>query len=196
MNKEIWKDIRGYEGLYQVSNLGKIKSLNRVIRMKHKSGQIMSVRKHGRLVTATDNGSGYLIVGLSKNNKRVNYYVHRLVAAAFISNSQQKTQVNHIDGNKHNNTIANLEWVTPHENQVHSSKILKTQYNITGLIKNREKQKKSVSAFDKNGNLVASFNSVSDAARYMKVTPSCISGCCKGVYKTIKGYIWVYKKKE
>lgn len=103
---EIWKDIKGYEGLYQISNFGKVKSLQ---------------RQKERILTPTDNGHGYLIVGLKKGTKRNNYYVHRLVASSFIENPDNKKYVNHLDYDKANNKADNLEWCSQKEN-VHYSK--------------------------------------------------------------------------
>lgn len=107
MEKEIWKDIAGYEGLYQVSNFGRIKSLRSKI-----------------ILASLSSKSGYCYVGLAKNGMNKQKSVHRLVALAFIPNSENKPEVNHIDGNKHNNTVKNLEWVTKSENMKHCRQIL------------------------------------------------------------------------
>lgn len=116
--QEIWKDIEGYEGLYQISNLGRIKSLERiVITKRHKIPVKETIRKQN-----TDT-YGYNRVFLRNKNKNKNFQVHRLVAIHFIDNSENKPQVNHIDGVKTNNRVDNLEWVTNKENQYHSIKI-------------------------------------------------------------------------
>lgn len=143
-------------------------------------------------MTPTDNGYGYLIVGLSKNGKRKNFYLHRLVAEAFIPNPENKPEVNHKKGNKYDNRACNLEWVTRSENQIHAKEVLKIKYNLTGLDKSREKQKRKVAMLDKDGNIIKVFDSVVDAGRYMNVSHSGICGCCRGIYKTIKGYVWQY----
>ena len=113
--QEIWKDIIGYENLYQVSNLGNVKSLCFGARNKRKSNIT-------RLLKTNSNNFGYLKVELYKDGKSKIKYVHRLVAEAFIPNPDQKPQVNHIDGNKANNTLSNLEWVTSSENLSHACK--------------------------------------------------------------------------
>lgn len=106
---EEWRDIEGYNGAYQVSNLGNVRSFSAYR------------RGNGRLLSCTDNGYGYLIVGLNKNNKRKNHYVHRLVAEAFIENPNGYSQVNHLDYNRKNNRVSNLEWCTPQANTRYSS---------------------------------------------------------------------------
>lgn len=114
---EIWKDIKGFEGVYQVSNTGKVRRLifknNRVVKDK--------VRE----MKPTDNGNGYLIVSLQNCNKRKNYYVHRLVAEAFCNKSNNSSVVNHKDYNKYNNTAENLEWCTQKLNVIYSSERMK-----------------------------------------------------------------------
>ena len=115
--QEIWKDINGYEGLYQVSNLGRVKSLDRRAR-NHKNGSTRFVK--GQMITATGNGNGYKIVGLRYQRKRENRYVHRLVAEHFIDNPDDKKYINHIDYDTSNNCVENLEWCTQKENIIHS----------------------------------------------------------------------------
>ena len=98
--EEIWKDIDGYEGLYQVSNLGRVKSFN-----YNRTGKEMNLKP-----VNTCNGFGYLYVNLNKNGKTRLFYIHRLVAKAFLENPDHKSDVNHKDENKTNNCVENLEW--------------------------------------------------------------------------------------
>lgn len=112
---EIWKDIKDYEGLYQVSNYGKIKSLSRKVN-DYRGGIV----KKEKLLTPTDNGKGYQIIGLCKNNHRKNHYIHRLVADAFLENPNNYPQVNHKDYNTKNNCVDNLEWITTKDNIIYS----------------------------------------------------------------------------
>lgn len=118
---EAWKDIHGYEGLYQVSDLGNVRSLEREV-CQGKYGKKRSAGGH--LMTPTDNGHGYLVVSLRKQNRRKNHYVHRLVAEHFIENSGLK-YVNHKDYDTRNNCVDNLEWCTQKENLLHSSQRMK-----------------------------------------------------------------------
>lgn len=118
MNVEVWKDIKGFEGIYQVSNLGNVRSLDRRV-VNHKGGTTRIVR--GMAMKPWDNGNGYLIVALNDKRKRKNCYVHRLVAEAFIDNPKNKKYINHKDYNTKNNSEINLEWCTQKENIAHSS---------------------------------------------------------------------------
>ena len=115
--QEIWKDIKGYEGLYQVSNFGNVKSLER--RVNSCNG---GRNKKEKYIISTDNGNGYKIVGLSKKHKRKNYYVHRLVAEAFIKNENNFNEINHLDYNRSNNNVENLEWIDRKSNVQYSVK--------------------------------------------------------------------------
>ena len=110
---EIWKDVVGYKGLYQVSNLGRVKSLPKIagFRKQDEKQSAIFVDRHG-----------YCKVNLYKNNTHKQCYVHILVATAFLPNNDNKPQVNHIDGDKCNNCTENLEWCTAKENVIHSYK--------------------------------------------------------------------------
>jgi hypothetical protein len=121
--QEIWKNIEGYDGWYQVSNMGRVRS------WKHK-GVLKQKMKNPRILSPGRLSSGYRQVGITDiDGKRKSKYISRLVASAFISNIDNKPQVNHIDGNKDNNRASNLEWVTDKENKHHA--------NNTGLMKNK-----------------------------------------------------------
>lgn len=114
MPKEIWKPIAGYEGLYEVSSSGRVRSLGRYVNHgKHQYWRCGRIRK-------PYNTDGYISVSLNKDSKCITYQVHRLVAEAFIPNPDHKEQVNHIDGCKTNNNVENLEWVTRSENVIHA----------------------------------------------------------------------------
>lgn len=114
MADEVWRDIKGYEGLCQVSNVGKVRSFARRGSWKTRILKLQQSVKRGN----------YFYVRLYKNNKELSYFVHRLVAKAFIPNLENKPQINHKNGNRFDNTEANLEWVTCKENLRHADIIL------------------------------------------------------------------------
>lgn len=114
---QIWKDINDFEGLYQISNTGKIKSLNRIVPRTGKGGRITVKEK---IKKSHLNDQGYAIIRLNHKEYNKTFGVHRLVAKHFIENPLQLKEVNHIDGNKANNHFSNLEWVTPSQNIQHA----------------------------------------------------------------------------
>jgi hypothetical protein len=169
---EVWKDIPGYEGKYQVSNLGNVKSLN--YKQSGKEG----------MLTQVGTANGYCGVNLrdSRSHKHL-VNVHRLVGAAFVPNPQNKPQINHINGNKRDNRAENLEWCTASENQYHSVGV--------GL-----RQTKKVCQYDEAGELVKEWDSIVNAATAIGCTNMAIIRCCQGKHKTCRGYIWRYKEAE
>lgn len=120
MSQEVWKDIKCFEGWYQVSDLGNVRSVDRIIEQWSMYGHYIKRRIKGRLIVPTDNGNGYMIVCLRKNQRKENHYVHRLVAEAFLPNPNALPAVNHIDYNRSNNIASNLEWTTNLENTRYS----------------------------------------------------------------------------
>lgn len=180
INKEIWKDIKDYEGLYQVSNLGRVRSVDRTYIQKAKNGSILSHTYKGQILKP-NNVKGYLQVVLQKHKNIKWEKVHRLVAQTFISNPKNKREVNHKDGNKQNNCVNNLEWVTISENQLHSYYVLKN--NI-----------KSVIQYDLKGNFIKEWDAIMTASKTLNIFHSNISSCCNNKRKTAGGYIWKYKE--
>ncbi len=120
--EEIWKDVVGYEGLYQVSSLGRIRSLDRIVKTAKYSYSIK-----GKILSHSNSKKRYPNLRLSRFGKFKNVVIHRLMAIAFLPNPLNKKEVNHINGIKNDNRLENLEWVTPKENSVHS--------RLTGLAK-------------------------------------------------------------
>lgn len=121
MTEEIWKDIKDFEGIYQISNLGRIKRLAKRIYNEGLIGKKYFDSKE-RILKPSTISKGYKGITLTKDKKRYSKKVHRLVAETFIPNPENKPQVNHIDCNKENNRIDNLEWCTNSENQIHAFK--------------------------------------------------------------------------
>jgi hypothetical protein len=117
---EIWKDIVGYEGYYQVSNLGNVRSLPKVITQKSNGGGFHEQRRQGKVLVPVKNSKGYYRVMLHMPGGFKRFFVHRLVAEYFIPNRDNKPVVNHIDSNPLNNHVSNLEWVTHKENSRHA----------------------------------------------------------------------------
>ena len=115
---EIWKDIKGYEGIYKVSNLGIVIRIGGNVKRKEHLMYVPS-----KIMKPMDNGKGYLRIKLTINSKEKRIMLHRIIAEAFIPNPENKRCVNHIDGNKQNNLLYNLEWCTHSENSQHSIKI-------------------------------------------------------------------------
>lgn len=146
---EIWKDIEGYEGLYQVSNLGRVKALKRKIKKSDGSTQIYRER-----ILKYDKSISYLRIKLCKNGIETKYLIHRLVAETFIDNPDNKPQVNHIDGIKTNNCVQNLEWCTAKENVIHSvnsglkSKIKLNEKQILEIRESKELQTKLAEVYN------------------------------------------------
>ena len=125
--KEIWKDIIGFEE-YQISNLGRVKSKERMIEIHHTNNGAYEYPIKERILKAS--GKRYLGVSLIKDNKRYYPNIHRLVALHFITNTNNKKIVNHMDGNKLNNRVDNLEWSTHSENSIHAHKVLGVKSNL------------------------------------------------------------------
>lgn len=174
---EKWKDIAGYEGLYQISNMGRVKSLERF----KPNGQIVPEK----IKTPSAKSNNYLALQLYKNNKPKNCYIHRLVAEAFIPNPQNKETVNHINGDKHDNSVENLEWSTYTENNHHATQ---TGLNGTEHMRNK-KGSMRILQYDENMNLIAEYPSMREAERQTGIDCASIS---LGVRKGWKygGFIW------
>lgn len=190
--QEIWKDIEDYEGLYQVSNLGRVKSLERYQQNHSKFQKIEEKMK-----SIHTKSNGYQFVQLYKDNRMKNIYVHKLVAQAFIPNIDNKPEVNHIDGNKLNNSVKNLEWVTSNENNKHKwstglQRFSEKQSKITK--ENNQKYKsRPIKQLDLQGNYIRTWGNAHEASRQLGIDRSCISQCCNnGRNKTAGGYKWSF----
>jgi hypothetical protein len=178
MQEEIWKDIKGYEGLYQVSSYGRVKSLCRIDSNNHIVKEKYLKQKGGE----------YPRVVLSKNGKIKQFLTHRLVCIAFIPNIQQKKCVNHIDEDKKNNNVDNLEWVTYSENQNHGTK----NKRCSEKMKNHTAISKRVLQMDLNFNKIKEWPSTKEVERELGFHNSNISRACLGVRPTAFGFKWRY----
>ena len=173
--KEIWKDKKDYEGLYQVSNCGRAKSLDRYVKGK---GHSLKFKK-GRILKPMKDSNGYLKVRLCNGEKSKTFNLHRLVAETFIPNPNNYKEVNHKDENKTNNVVTNLEWCDRKYNQNYGTRT--------------EKCSKKVYQYTLDGELVREWISATEAGRN-GFSQSGINNCCLGKAKTHKGFRWSYKK--
>lgn len=183
--KEIWKDIKGFEN-YQVSNLGRIKRKGKIMFIKDDKQKRKYYKRYDELIMKQfKDNVGYYTVTLNCHRKRV----HRLVAEAFLKKSKGKNVINHIDCNKLNNCVNNLEFCTYKENSIHASK-----NGLINLEPAIEKTSKKVDMFDLKNNYIRTFNSISEAKRYLGINRYCgsISEVCNGKRNKAKGYIWRY----
>ena len=181
-NNEIWKDIPGYENLYQVSNLGRIK------RLYKRYGKCRKYIKYEPyIINGSVNDKGYKCVILSINNKHKTYKVHRLVAEAFIPNPNNLLQVNHKDENKLNNNVDNLEWCDAKYNSNYGTRIERcTSPN----------KKKVVQLDIDTYKIIKIYNSVVEASMEMNIKHQNISAVCRGERNKAGGFIWKYFEEE
>ena len=162
MKKEIFVDVVGYEGLYSISNQGRIWSFR-----KNKFLKPFLLR------------DGYFYVTLGRNNQKA---VHRLLAEAFIPNPESKPQVNHIDENKINNSLENLEWTTRKENINWG----------TGRIRSAQSRSKAIAQYTLTGELIKIWPSISAAHKIGGYELKSLWNCCRGIQKKHSGYKWAY----
>ena len=174
----IWKNIKNYEGLYQVSDDGQVKSLK-----NNKS-------KKEKILKPSKTRGGYLRVVLCKEGKTKAYLVHRLVADAFISNPDNLPQINHKDENKTNNIVSNLEYCTSKYNINFGSRTKKAVKKTTGVL--NTKSSKIVKQFDLQGNLIEEYPSISEVERKFGYSQGNISSVCSGRHKTAYNFRWEF----
>ena len=164
---EIWKDIEGYEGLYQVSNKGRVKSL-----------------KYGkeRILRPGIDRDGYYKIMLYNDSARKTFRLHRLVAEAFIPNLDNKPEVNHKDENKKNNCVENLEWIRHIDNCNYGTR--------------NKRLSRKLLQYSKDGEFIKEWQSAVEVKRVLGIDHGNIARCCKGRYKSAGNFIWKYKEKD
>lgn len=176
---EIWKDIDGYEDIYQISTFGRVKRLAGIVHNGYRSGF-----EEEKMMKLSFDKDGYHILGLSKNGKHKMLRVHQLVLKAFVPNPEGKPIGNHIDGNKTNNHVNNLCWSTVAENNDHAYEI--------GLKTNN----KYVAKYSLNGSLIDLYYSIREAARENNIPSGYVSNAVSIRAKTMNGFIWEIVSKE
>jgi hypothetical protein len=188
---EIWKDVRGYEGLYQVSDTEKIRSLDSIIICKNgvkkpKKGQLIKMRK---------DKDGYLILDLHKNGKAETVKAHRIVCFEFNQNPENKPEVNHKDGVRTNIKPDNLEWSTRSENNLHAFRVLKRKPVKANLGKTSYKNKKSKTIIQLTlaDKYICEYGSAMEAMRQTGIAQGCISRVANGDQEQSGGFKWMYK---
>ena len=202
MKGEIWKPVKNYEGLYEVSNLGRVKSLgNGKSRNSNYSKE--------RILKAKNSGNGYLQVVLSKDGKSKNYLVHRLVAQAFVENPKGYNEVNHKNEVKSDNRADNLEFCNRAYNNNYGTRNKKVAEKVSEKLKGRKqteehikkraekmtnnpKLSKPVICINKVSGLIVEFPSISEASRQTGINLSNICECCNGKKKSAGGFQWLY----
>lgn len=176
--KEIWRDIEEYKGLYQISNLGRIRSLDKK--------DSLNRRVKGKIMKPIVRKDKYLCVKLHKNSICKEQLIHRLVANAFIENKYNYKEINHKDENKQNNCVNNLEWCN-------------RSYNINYGKANEMRRKallnkrgKKVIQIDKNNKIIGVYQSIGEAYRITNISKSKICMVCKGQREKVGNYFWQY----
>lgn len=191
LDGEIWKDINEFEDMYQVSSYGRVRSLDRYLNSNSNSDSGRLQFKKGVIIKPNIVSGDYWQVSLYNNGKRKVMKFHRLVALEFIPNPLNKREVNHIDRNKCNNSVENLEWCTPKENMKH----LEEEFNF-------DYGRRKIKMFNKNGEFIREFKSISEACDYIglkrlkngKFPSSNIIACLNKNRdrKSAYGYKWEY----
>ena len=195
-NIEVWKNIQGYEELYQVSNLGRVRSLDKKVKCRGGKYRLMK----GQIIRPIHSGANYSAVNLYKNKHHHMQYVHRLVAEAFIPNPNGHLEINHKDENKGNNNVSNLEWCNRTYNNnygTHNARTSETRKSNSRYarqsIKNGQKQSKPVIQLTLEGKVIAEYSSTAEAGRQNGFKKCAIANCCCGRQKTSYGFVWKYK---
>ena len=192
MIEEIWKDIEGYEGIYQVSNLGRVRSLDRHIIKPHpKNGVPTKYFQRGRIIITHPGRNEYIKVMLKNEGTKKNFMVHRLVAKSFVSGYFEGADVNHKDCNRMNNQADNLEWVTRIENLMYH-----TPNNETPMEQIHKSQRKPVIQMTIDGDFIREWPSIHSVHKELRIDSKSIKGCCDGLsrYKHAGGFRWKYKE--
>lgn len=180
MKEEIWRDVPNYEHLYEVSNLGNVRSLNKFVKTRGNGRRLIV----GRVLKNLCGSGGYYHVSLYKECKQEIISIHRLIAKVFLPNPNNYPVINHIDSNRKNNDLSNLEWCTQKHNLQHARDCGRLNY---------DSQKIKIKSFNPISGEFVYYNSINSVKKY-GFTPSLVCYCAKGIIKskTHKGLIWDY----
>lgn len=186
MEQEQWKDINGYEGIYQVSSLGRVKSLARTVyRPNPRNGEPMACPQPERILAQFDHSAGYLSTHIARKQKTV----HRLVAMAFVPGYREGLVVNHKDENRHNNRADNLEWVSQYDNIHYGT-------GIDRMKTTKRETARTIEQIDSSGNVVGRYKSSIEASAATGIGRSAISNTLAGYSQTAGGFRWQYVETE
>ena len=185
---EEWRPVKGYEGLYEISSIGRVRSLGKYFKERHFGKDVIKYSPPRISKFVTDK-YGYYKLGLIKDGRNIHHHVHRLVAQAFIDNPENKTQVNHKNGIKTDNRVENLEWCTPKENTIHAHK--------TGLC-GINGASKPVAKLDEEGNILQVFESARKAELSIGKNgkSSNLAKVCRQGYGHCGGFKWKWISRE
>lgn len=186
---EKWKDIDGYEGLYQVSNFGRVRSLDKVVYFKDGRRKFMK----GKVLKFKRTKNGYLQIHLYKDNSYKAFYIHRLVAQAFVDNPDNLPEINHKSEDKTDNRVCNLEYCTHLYNMRYGNGQEKRRLKMIN-----GKCAKAVLQYDLEGNFIREWKSAQEVRRELGFNSGSIGNCCRKLprYYTAYGYIWRYKEER
>lgn len=179
---ELWKPIPGYEGWYEVSNFGRVRSIDRIEYQKHREGGQSKYLHKGQLIKPQVAPNGYIRVDLHKNGTFRRYLLHRLVCSAFLEQPVGKNYVNHLDNDPSNNNVTNLEWCTQSEN---------IQYAYDNKTKTPPNERK-IGQYSTNGSFIKVWDSMAAVERDLHIWAANIHKVCTGKRRTAGGYEWRY----
>lgn len=192
---EIWKDIKDFEDLYQVSNMGRVKSLERVVEFMYWDFK-KTMHIPEKILKPQLNKNGYYVVHLSKGNKHTSKLVSRLVAEAFIPNIDNKPQIDHINTVRTDNRVENLRWCTQQENTDNPTSKEKHKKYYSEHIGSKHPCAKKYIQFTRDGELVKVWDSAVDVQNEIGIHQSHIGSCCTGNRQTAGGFRWKYYDTE
>ena len=195
--QEVWLPITNYEGLYEISDIGRVKSCKRHVQYKGRHGEQFYRYIPEKIKKCSLDRDGYVCAKLSKHGKKTHFTVHRLVAIHFIPNPYNKPTVNHKSGIKTDNRVSQLEWATISEQSIHAYanglRVVQRTKSMMGRFGIRHNRSKPVIQLDLDGNFIIEFECANEAGRLLGLWANHIGGCCRGESKTHGGFKWQFK---